>query len=399
MDKLISYYGFSRIPFGRDLAPSMLHRHGAHNEAVARIGWCVADRRIGVVTGEVGAGKTVAVRAALTALDRSRHAVIYLPDPTVGVRGIHHRIVASLGGQPLTHHATLAPQAADALAAEQAERGRTPVVVVEEAHLLGYDQLEALRLLTNHDLDSSSPFACLLIGQPTLRRRMKLGVLAALDQRIGLRYAMPPMTDKETASYLRHHLALAGRDDTLFSDDAVTLVHQTSRGYPRAVNNLALQALLAAFAADKTIVDATPPDTSRRGHFMPTRSHRQRRHHAHPECRSTVRLLQLPSLCTPLPVSSLRWRPWFGLPRRRRDRGMSRASLIEFQQLCGVGGRFRCRGRCSCGWRPRLRFGRCGVVPRGGAPFRPGWVRVRRYLVRCALAGRRSPRATRVGDH
>ena len=65
---------------------------------------------------------------------------------------------------------------------------------VEESHLLGHDQLEAIRLLTNHDLDSSSPFACLLVGQPTLRRRMKLSVLAALDQRIGLRYAMPPMT-------------------------------------------------------------------------------------------------------------------------------------------------------------------------------------------------------------
>lgn len=90
MHKLISYYGFSRMPFGRDLAPGMLHRHSAHNEAVARIGWCIADRRIGVITGEVGAGKTVAVRAALASLDRSRHTVIYLPDPTVGVQGIHH---------------------------------------------------------------------------------------------------------------------------------------------------------------------------------------------------------------------------------------------------------------------------------------------------------------------
>jgi type II secretory pathway predicted ATPase ExeA len=115
MPNLISYFGFSRMPVGRDLAPSMLHRHAAHDEAIARIGWCIADRRIGVITGEVGAGKTiagktVAVRAALAALDRSRHTVIYLPDPTVGVRGIHHRIVASLGGQPLTHHATLAPR-------------------------------------------------------------------------------------------------------------------------------------------------------------------------------------------------------------------------------------------------------------------------------------------------
>jgi len=66
---------------------------------------------------------------------------------------------------------------------------------------------------------------------------------------------MPPMSAEETTSYLRHHLALAGRSDTLFSDDAVALIHQTSRGYPRAVNNIALQALVAAFATDKTIVD------------------------------------------------------------------------------------------------------------------------------------------------
>ena len=110
-------------------------------------------------------------------------------------------------------------------------------------------------MLTNHDMDSTSPFACLLVGQPTLRRRMKLGVLAALDQRIGLRYAMPPMTGEETNSYLRHHLALAGRSDTLFSDDATTLIHQTSRGYPRAVNNIALQSLVAAFAGGKNLVD------------------------------------------------------------------------------------------------------------------------------------------------
>ena len=94
------------------------------------------------------------------------------------------------------------------------------MLVLDEAHLLDHTQLESIRMLTNHDLDSHSPFACLLVGQPNLRRRMKLRALAALDQRIGLRYAMPPMTPQETSSYLRHHLAPAGRGDTLFSDDA-----------------------------------------------------------------------------------------------------------------------------------------------------------------------------------
>ena len=262
IDRLQGFFGLNRTPFGRDLAPGMLHRHASHGEAVARIGWCVTERRIGVITGEVGAGKTVAIRAALSGLDPTRHTIIYLPNPTIGVRGIHHQIVAALGGQPLVHHATLVPQAAGALAIEQAERGRTPVVVIDEAHLLEHAQLESIRMLTNHDMDSASPFSCLLVGQPTLRRRMKLGALAALDQRIGLRYTMPPMAPEETGSYLRHHLALAGRSDTLFSDDATALIHQTSRGYPRAVNNLALQALVAAFAADKNIVDESSARTA-----------------------------------------------------------------------------------------------------------------------------------------
>ncbi|KPI20833.1 hypothetical protein OV450_7739 [Actinobacteria bacterium OV450] len=110
-------------------------------------------------------------------------------------------------------------------------------------------------MLTNHDMDSTSPLACLLVGQPTLRRNIKLGMLAALDQRIAIRYNMPPMTGEETTSYLAHHIALAGRSDTLFSDDAITLIHDTARGYPRAVNNLAVQALLSAYADNKSIVD------------------------------------------------------------------------------------------------------------------------------------------------
>ena len=123
-------------------------------------------------------------------------------------------------------------------------------------------QLEAVRMLTNHDLDAACPLACLLIGQPTLRRRIKPGILAALDQRIAVRYTMPGMTGEETTSYISHHLKLAGRSDPLFSDDAITLIHQTSRGLPRAVNNLAIQALIAAYAARKAIVDESSARTA-----------------------------------------------------------------------------------------------------------------------------------------
>ena len=233
----------------------MLHPHRGHAEAVARITWLVAEHAIGVVTGEVGAGKTVAARAAVATLDPVRHTIVYLPNPCIGQRGPYAEVVRSLGGHPRFHKAALVAQAAELLAAEHAEKAKTSVVIIDEAHLLNAEQLEEVRMLTNHDMDARSPFACLLLGQPTLRRRIKLGTLAALDQRIALRYHLDGMDLGETVSYVKHHLQLAGRTDTMFNDDAIALLHQTSRGIPRAVNNLALQALIAAFADGKGTVD------------------------------------------------------------------------------------------------------------------------------------------------
>lgn len=254
IERLQAHWGFTRMPFGRDLAPSMLVATRSHSEAVARINWLIAEGALGAVTGEVGAGKTVAARAATATLDH-RHLVIYLGNPAMGVRGYYRHIVASLGGTPPYQTSSLIAAAVERLQMERAERGRRVVVVCDEAHLLDPRQLDELRFLTSDDMDSHSLFACLLVGQPVLRRRLKLGAYAALDQRVALRYQLDGMDATETATYIQQHLALAGRKDTLFSDDAIALIHQTGRGLPRAVNNLALQALTAAFADKKSVVD------------------------------------------------------------------------------------------------------------------------------------------------
>lgn len=252
---LRSHYGFSRMPFGKDLAPGMLNGHRCHAEAVARISWCIAETAIGVITGECGSGKTVAARAAVASLDASRHTVLYLGTPGVGLRGVYSTIVTGLGGTPRFHNASLIAQAQDLLAAETAERGKTAVVIVDEAHMLDADTLEGLRCLSNTGMDRQAPFALILLGQPTLRRRLRLGAFTALEQRVALRYAIAGLEATETPKYIAHHLALAGRADTMFSDDAVNLIHQVSRGLPRAVNNLAVQSLVAAYATGKAIVD------------------------------------------------------------------------------------------------------------------------------------------------
>ena len=190
---LQAHWGFTRMPFGRDLAPSMLHRHHTHAEAMARITWCVEQHHIGVITGEVGAGKTVAIRAAVAALDASRHVSIYIANPAVGVRGLLHHIVAALGAVPSFY--TAHP-------GRPGRRGPSRRTSRTRPHPRPDRSMRPTCSTTPRwkpsgcspatGMDSGSPMATLLVGQPSLRQKMRLSTLAALEQRIGMRYGLPP---------------------------------------------------------------------------------------------------------------------------------------------------------------------------------------------------------------
>jgi type II secretory pathway predicted ATPase ExeA len=251
----VAHFGLSRTPFSKRIAAAELFARPAHAEAVARIGFCIAEAALGVVVGDVGVGKTVSVRAAVAGLDPTRHTVIYVANPAFGTRGLYVTIVRALGAEPRFHKAEVMAQAANLLAAEEAERHRRVLIVVDEAHLLSPAQLEELRLLSNQDMDSSSPFAGILVGQPTLARQLRMGMFAALDQRIATRYHIKAMDLAESAAYLRHQLSLVGRDDPLFADDAIARLHRVANGLPRALNNAATAALIAAAAGGKDLVD------------------------------------------------------------------------------------------------------------------------------------------------
>lgn len=63
------------------------------------------------------------------------------------------------------------------------------------------------------------------------------------------------MSLADSHEYVQKHLAYAGRTDPLFSEDAIGVIHQASRGYPRMINNLALAALMATRARASGVVD------------------------------------------------------------------------------------------------------------------------------------------------
>lgn len=251
----MAHFGFTHHPFSKSIPAADLFPRAAHAEAVARLGYCIAESSLGVLVGDVGAGKTVALRAAVAGLDPTRHHVVYISNPAFGTRGLYVAIVAALGAVPRYRKPELIAQTQDLLAVETQERHRQVVLLIDEAHLLSSDQLEELRLLTNTEMDSASPFAGILVGQPTLARRLRMGAFTALEQRIAIRYLLTPMDLGESVQYLRHHLALVGRTDPLFADDAIARLHRVANGLPRLLNNAALAALIAAAADGKELVD------------------------------------------------------------------------------------------------------------------------------------------------
>ena len=98
-------------------------------------------------------------------------------------------------------------------------------------------------------VDPEAPIACAALAD------RDFGDWAALDQRVATRFTIKPMDLAESAAYLRHHLALAGREEPLFADDAIARLHRVANGLPRALNNAATAALIAAAAAGEDLVD------------------------------------------------------------------------------------------------------------------------------------------------
>jgi type II secretory pathway predicted ATPase ExeA len=96
-----------------------------------------------------------------------------------------------------------------------------------------------------------------LLGQPDLAHKLRFAPYEALSQRIAVRYHLTPFDIAETAAYVKHHLRVSGRQDALFSDSFLALVHDHTKGVARKINNLCRTALLLGATEKKSILDET----------------------------------------------------------------------------------------------------------------------------------------------
>ena len=96
----------------------------------------------------------------------------------------------------------------------------------------------------------------ILAGQSQLAQTLRLQVLECIRQRINVYYRLPCLGEDEISNYILHHLKIAGLDKQIFTDAAIKLIYQFSKGIPRRINNICRYAIVAAVMADSPTIDA-----------------------------------------------------------------------------------------------------------------------------------------------
>ena len=201
------------------------------------------------VTGEVGTGKTLLCRTLLNVLDAERFQLAYLPNPGMCPLGLRQALARELG---IVEIDGLDAQALlDRLHGrliELAAAGKSTVLLIDEAQALPTDTLEALRLLTNLETETTKLIQVVLFGQPELDATLARSKFRQLRQRITFSYQLRALDERDANRYLNERLAVAGyRGEPLFAGLAVRRLVQGSGGIPRLLNILAHKALMVAF--------------------------------------------------------------------------------------------------------------------------------------------------------
>ena len=261
------HFGLTKLPYVKELAVEDLFVSQTSREMSVRIGHLLEMRGIGLITGEVGSGKTTNARKDVAGLHTGRYRVFYVQLTTGNVTDLFKSISWEMGLPTERSRAALHHRIRGEVLRLCQEPHLRPVLIVDEAQHLRPDVLEDLRLLTNYEMDSQNRLCLLLIGQAELRRRLAMAVHEPLRQRIVVRYHVTGLTREETTAYLAHHLRLCGTELPVFEPAAVEAIFQATSGLPRRINGLAHHALLAAaLGKSRTVtadhVQAAMPETT-----------------------------------------------------------------------------------------------------------------------------------------
>jgi general secretion pathway protein A len=250
-----AFFGFKKSPFSDSPDAKQFFASQAATQIKARLQFLVDHRGAGLLTGEVGTGKSTAARTFIAGLNPSLFKIVYLQWTSGSTSDLLRQMALELDLEPAHMCGDLARQISVAIVRLNESKKQHPILILDEAQLLRHNTLEHIPLLLNFNMDSVHYLTLLLVGQPLLRRTLSLQIHEPLRQRIAVQYHLQGLSRDELDAYVAHQLKTAGVSQPLFDDTARQALYQASKGILRKVNSIALAALRLAASRKANIVD------------------------------------------------------------------------------------------------------------------------------------------------
>jgi type II secretory pathway predicted ATPase ExeA len=252
-----SHFGLRRRPFPATPDWSCYYPATSHERALQRLLDGLADgEALVLLTGAPGLGKTLLCHCLLERLGEGVEACFLTHTRLRDRASLLQALLHDLGlPSEAKGEQDLRLALIDHLLA-RFRAGKRTLLLLDEAHHLGVDLLEELRLLGNLEGAAGRAVQVVLVAQPELLQTLNWPDLASLKQRLAVRAAIDPLGLEEAADYLLHHLRQAGgRAERILGLEALEVLGRQTGGVPRLLNQAASLALRLAMEASASEVD------------------------------------------------------------------------------------------------------------------------------------------------
>lgn len=245
------YWNLHCQPFENDTDPAFFFRSRTHQAALLKLKYLIdSNKGCGLLVGQCGSGKSYITRLLIEEAGESLEPVVHVRYPFLTADELIAFVAAELGAdeEALQRHG----ERFDFVLRRFQERlrhfageSRHPLIVIDDAHLIENQKVfQAVQSLLNYR--DELPFTVLLCGQPSLLSRLER--LDELNERIGVKSLIHPLSREETADYVQHRLSIAGLNESVFEESSLNEIHELSGGIPRRINRVADLSLLVGYA-------------------------------------------------------------------------------------------------------------------------------------------------------
>jgi type II secretory pathway predicted ATPase ExeA len=251
----LDYWDLREFPFENVPDPKFMYFSQDFEEALIRLLYAVERKKgAALLSGEVGCGKTTLSRVLIKRLSESAADISLITNPSLEPIDFLKEILYQFGINPgpgVTKADLL--NLLNTRMLENLREEKTTLLIIDEAQVISNDTFEEVRLLLNFQMNNQMLLTLILIGQPELRNIIR--EIKQLDQRIAIKYHLPPLSLDDTTNYITSRLRTAGSRKDIYTADALNEIYRNSLGIPRTINNICDLSLMIGFVSKARVVD------------------------------------------------------------------------------------------------------------------------------------------------